>query len=483
MAKVLLLSRLAGPSIIYMVSFGLSRGLPVLLLPIYLRYLTPTGFGYLAIAEVITSLSRVLLSQGLDTSVFHHYFSFDDEIERRHFIGSIWSYSLVSGILIAVPAIWMGERIHGWLQWSVPFHPYFSASIITALLRSAFELYALQILRAKENAIGYALISITSLTFTGASQITFLILLRMGSEGIVWGNLIGSLSVAFLSLPFLLRQVVIGFSFKNVRQGLSYSLPLIPHLLGHWLSNLSDRLILERFVPVSSIGIYSVGDRFRQGYAIIPWGLNSALMPAFGKARRNRDARSQLPRIISYYALAIAWIAIALISAAPIILRAIAPESFGNVESLIPWLVMAGMAYGLYFIPMNLLAQTVGRTREVSIATLASGILNILLNLVTIPHYGITAAAVNTLISSCILLFGMYLLASKFSPMQYEYARLGKIIVSTAAALLLSYWLSMIQMGIYMSAMLTICAYPIFLMLLRFPTSNERRELLRFLRG
>jgi len=474
--------RFTGRSIIYMLGIGISRGLPVLLLPIYLHYLTPTGLGYLAIAEVITSLSKVLLSQGLDASVFHYYLFFDDDTGRRQFIGSLWLYGIVSGTILAGAAIWIGDRLHRWVQWSVPFHPYFSVALITGLVRSLFELYVLQILRAKGNATGYALISMVSLISTVVAQLVFLIDLNMGSAGIVLGGLVGSLVASLVSIPYLISQIAPGFSIRHVRRGLSYSIPLVPHMLGHWLMNLSDRFVLERYVPMSAIGIYSVGDRFRQGYAIITWGLNSTVMPTFAEARRNEERRKQLPRIITYYALIITWAAVSLISASPIILQAIAPESFEAVTSITPWLIMGGLAYGFYSIPMNILSQTIGKTRAVPIVTLLSGFINIMLNFLTIPHYGIMAAAFNAFLSYSILFFAMHLLARRYCDLQYETRRLGRILASAIGTLLVFGILSFLGTPQWINLFIAICGYPLILLMIGFLSEGERILVLKLLR-
>lgn len=472
---------LTGQSLIYMVSFGLSRGLPVLLLPLYLAYLSPTIFGYLALSEVVASLAKVIFSQGLDASVFHHFFTFRDAKTRQRYLGSVWMYLFVAGIILMPVTLVGAGYLHQRINLNVPFHPYISLALVTAFVRSSFELVVLQILRAQEDALKYAQISLVSVVATAGAQIYFLIFRGLGGEGIVIGSLVGAIVVAVFCVPFLARSLKIAFDLSHIRRGLEYGIPLVPHLLGHWLSNLSDRIVLERFVPISQVGIYSVADRFRQGYAIIPWGLNSAIISSFSKARVEARARERLPRLVTYYCLFLAASAIVLITLAPVIIRLIAPDSYAGLQAIVPWLVLGGLIYGTYFVPMNFLAQTVGETKEVSLATIFSGVLNVTLNLVLVPRYGIAAAAVNTSISSLTLLILMYILASRHEPLALEFVRLGKIATAVVLSLATGAILDeMMNVGFFAAVALPFVFISV-LILSDFITKQERDVLLRSL--
>ena len=60
-----------------------------------------------------------------------------------------------------------------------------------------------------------------------------------------------------------------------------------------------------------------------------------------------------------------------------------------------PYISLGIVAMGVYFVPMNLLSMTVGRTAFIPIFTLTAGAVNVGLNLLMVPRMGALAAAIS----------------------------------------------------------------------------------------
>lgn len=458
-----------------MVGTLLRRGAVFFLIPLYTAFLEPGDYAILAFVEVVVALVRILFTMGLDSAAFRFYFTYDDAHTRRSFYTSIWIFQLGGSFLLTLVLIAVGTRAAGALFTQIPFDPYILISLWIAFFRAGFEFVAMEILRAKEAARTYAWISLVGFVVSVGWQIYMIAVLRAGVDGAVYGMLWAAIVMAGFYAIVIIRECGPRPSVRFLGPALRYGLPLLPHFLAQWVLSLSDRWILEANVPLADLGVYSLGDQIRQGYNVIPWSANSALMPAFGRASQDDTYRSMIPRLVTYYALFVGVCGLAVVLFTPLVLPIIAPPQYGRAVEVVPWLILGAVFYGAYFVPMNVLAQTLGVTSTVSATTLLAGGVNIGLNLLLVPQFGIMAAAINTAVGYGLLLILMQRRARARLSLAYETPRLLK----GGAALIAVFGLSLVVPAIepmwanWIVKLVLLGLYPILLAGLRFFEQDE----------
>lgn len=406
------------------------RGASFLLIPLYAAFLAPDAFAVLAFAEVIMSLARILFAFGLDAATFRFYFIVEPGKRRRRFYGTLWLSLLIMSGTLAGALTLLGPRIFEPLLRQIAFEPYIRLALWIAFLRAGFELMTMELFRAQGKANRYALYSGVSFVVMIASQVYFVAVLREGVLGALQGTLLTSMFMALLYARFLFREVEIAFSLSDLRRALAYGVPLLPHFLAHWILRLSDRWILENTVPMTDLGLYSLGDQVRQGYNVVPWSANSAIMPTFGRAAKSEQERSMIPALSSYYLMGVGAVGVAVVLFTPVVLPLIAPPAYQGAARVVPWLILGTFFYAAYFLPMNVLSHTVGDTKSVSLVTLTAGAANILLNVLLIPRFGIMAAAFNTAVGYGLLLALMQWRSQTRLQLGFEYVRAAKVLVA-----------------------------------------------------
>lgn len=426
------ISGLFGLSILYVLGITFSRGAVFILIPLYTRYLIPSEFGILALTGIVTSLSRILLSFGFEGAAFRFYFIYTDAVLRKQFYGTIWLFTiLMSGVITLVITLFATDLL-GQLFAQISSYSYLAIAIWIAYLRSGFEIIPLQIFRARGQASSYLSCSLATFLLAVSIQYYFISVLNLGLLGALYGDLIAAFVMAIVYSVIMYRYCNLYISWKYLQPALAYSLPLVPHFIANWVLGLSDRIILERFVGMSQLGVYSLGDQFRQGYGVITSGANASIMPTFGKASQNSEALKNIPSLTTYYVLGIAFIGLTIAILAPEVIFTISPQPYHAAIYIIPWLISGMFFQGLYSIPMNVLSQTAGKTQKVWFATLTAGAINITLNLLTVPHFGIVAAAINTTFGYLILFLLINFMAQQVVHIQYQYTRILKIVLSTS---------------------------------------------------
>ena len=104
------IKRLGKHSAIYGLGGLVSRILAVLLLPLYTRYLGPSGFGKIETLVALTAVLVIVLRMGISSAFFRFYFDAKDEAQRTLVVRtSFWftmtmaTAGLVVGLVLATP--------------------------------------------------------------------------------------------------------------------------------------------------------------------------------------------------------------------------------------------------------------------------------------------------------------------------------------------------------------------------------------------
>ena len=418
------LKQLSKQSVLYILGDALAKGLPFFLTPLYAHFLAPSDYGILAVTQVIYSVGIILFSWSLDGAVVRFYFDQQDEEERRNYLGSIWIFLLASTLGFSVLMSVGGDPVFRIVFRRIPFVPYIRLAIWTVALTS-LSLIPLSLFRCRGQAGSYLILTACSAVLETLFTIYFVVILRRGVLGSLQGTLFRSLLLAAVSAFIMAKNIHWRFSWPKLKASLSYSLPLVPHMLSQWALNMSDRLILEKYVNLSEIGIYSLGYQFGLGLSIVTAGINAAWTPFLFKEMANSDEKTMamLSRFTTYIILVfcLLWVSLTLFSNE--IITLIAPPAYYGASRIVPWVTTGFFVRSLYFFPVNILFLA-KKTALIPVVTGISAALNIGLNLLLIPHWGIMVAAINTLVGySCLLLLTL-VVSIRMYPFRFEYKKI-----------------------------------------------------------
>jgi O-antigen/teichoic acid export membrane protein len=463
-------------SVIYALGDILNKGLAFLLLPLYTRFLTPDDYGILAITTMISAFLNMLLSFGMMSAILRFYYLFTDDVQRRRFYGAMWVFLLLLPGCVVLVLSQFGQPIFFALFRQVPFEPYIRLTLWTVFLRTAFALMPPTLFRAREQAGHYAAFSFLTFATTALLTLWFVVIQRQGVVGAVRAQCAAALVVAVISLAILLKEVIPNTDWRHLRPALAYSVPLIPHFVSHWGLSVSDRAILERYVSLGQLGIYSLGYQFGTAYQMVMTAVNNSLLPMFGRSAKDDKEFRLIPSVATYYVLVITTIGLAVAVLAGDIIVLLTPLSYHSAGKVVPWVILGYLMMGIYYLPMNVLSITAGETKAVPFVTMAGATVNIGMNLLLVPKFGIMAAAVNTVLGYAVLAVLMFVLAQRTQPIDYEYSRLGKIFFSGALLFalgqLLMQFTALINVGI---GLFLVVLLPLVLNLLGFWTEKEKQ--------
>jgi O-antigen/teichoic acid export membrane protein len=254
-------------------------------------------------------------------------------------------------------------------------------------------------------------------------------------------------------------------------------MPLVPSALSLWAINLIDRFFINGFKGQAENGIYSLAVRISSVIIFLMTAFQLA-WPAFAYSiKDDREARRTYSYVLTYLLFATCWLSLALGVLAPWLVRILATSQFHRSAEAVPLLCFATAAYSGY----SVLAIGIGRMRQTQFNWVVSGfaaVVNVVLNLILIPPYGMIGAAIATLAAYVALFAGMWLRSRRIYAVPYQWRRLA-----TLAAVAVGLTILGRELGSLPVAIALIVVYPLVLLPLGFYQPAELQRLRRLAPG
>lgn len=478
------LKRLGGQTLVYGLGTVLVRALAFAMLPVFTRHLTREDYGVIALATSVSSALSILFPLGLHTAINRLYTDAKDEPARRDVLGTLFLGSLISGAVLAVAFDRLGGLASGLLPRSVPFDPYLRLSVWIGLATVLPYVPAL-FLQMRERPGTYVLLTATPALLSVAGALYEVVVLRRGAEGYLRGTL-GGAAVGLLPAAWVFaREGRFRVRFDLLRRALGYGLPLVVHQGAGWILALSDRVILERAVPLDQVGLYGVGFQIASVVTVAGYALNSAWNPFVFRsdAAEGEAARPRLARLATYFVAVTAAVALAVALGAGDLLRLLSAPAYREAEGVVPWLAGGLFLGAIYAIPVSFLFLR-SKTTWIPILTIAAGLGSAGLNVVLAPRHGIVAAGWASLAANALLLLLVWRTAQSVYRLPYEYGRILRVFAVAAAVYAASRlipaepWLPTLAARAAVWA-----AFPLVLAVTGFFTAGERRVIAERLFG
>jgi O-antigen/teichoic acid export membrane protein len=424
--------RLAGSFAIYgSANFGI-RAMNLLLIAVYAHFLRPYDYGIIYMAEIIATFLIIFAGLSIDSALQRLYFQhYHDAEELRSYLGSAIRFGLVWMAVFLVLALVLGGYVQSRLQYrvSVPFYPYIAMAIATATAIQGTQ-YRLAVYLAARQPRPYALLSFVLAVLTATACLYGVVVRSGGALAMLRGKLVAAV-ITFLLAAWSMRSLLTArFQWRFVGDSLSFSLPLVPHLAMAYGLIVADRFILQHYRDLNEVGIYSLAYTFGMVMYLVTQSLFQASLPTFFElADGGEDHRRWLGRICSGLLIFLVGLACFGMLLSPV-LHNFLDYRYRAAARLVPWIVMGYLFHGLFSLFQFSILQA-KRTASVFIISLIALIVNLVLNFVMVPRWGMDGAAWATTIAYGVEAIGAFLLAQHFFALSY---RVSEILAATSIA-------------------------------------------------
>jgi O-antigen/teichoic acid export membrane protein len=222
-----------------------------------------------------------------------------------------------------------------------------------------------------------------------------------------------------------IRSVAKGVIRRGVVRGaLRFSLPLLPYQLSALLLDGADRIILNEFHGEASVAPYALAYAIGGGgMLLIGVSVLRAEAPTFYQAMRRGDHVHAGRRVIRRIEL-LALIAIGLNVLGGPLIELLYDARYTSSAALLP-LIVSGLFFRCVFSFKNFTLMHRKRTTTSSAITVVTAVANLGLNLVMIPTWGASGAAVATLVAYALQALAGIVAERQLAPVPQHLGRLA----------------------------------------------------------
>ncbi len=410
-----------------------------LIIIILARLLGPTDFGVVAMALVIVTAMRPLVSLGLGAAITQR-----TEVDQEHLNTAFWA-TLLFGAILALFMMLTAK------YWAVIFSeprlaeilPWLSLSLVFVALTTVQE----AILRRDLNFKVYAIRTVGGKIIGGVVGVT----LAFTDFGI-WSLVVRNLATAFISVILLWGisdwRPSFKFDIQRFKALFSFGLPVTLNELLAFIKINSDSLLISYFLGATALGYYNIAYRLMAiVFQLVTKTISQVGMPAFSRLQddpaRLASAFISITQLIAAIAFP-AFLGIAVL--APELVPALFGEQWLASIPVLRILMLIGIVHCL-LTPMLALLVGVGKPKVRLKLQAIDSIAN-LIGFSIAVQFGIVGVAVSYVIVGCTMFPLWYLATNKavyIDARSYFQAILHPMLLGTIMVLAILYAKTLVE--------------------------------------
>lgn len=438
------IKQLTKDTAIYGISTIVGRFLTFLLVPFYTNIFSPNEYGIIANLYIFIAILNIIYIFGMDAAYLKFASSRSTELEKDNFSTPYLTVFAVS-IFLSLIIVIFKEGINNLLDVPIKYSYliYYVSFILLFDSLCVIPFIRLRIERKAKKFAFYKIINICTNVFFNL----FLVLkLNWGIEAVLVSNIIASVLTLFIFLPDILRSIRLTVNLSLLQRMLKFGIPYLPAGLGSMLIQGIDRPILSKLTDLNTVGIYNANYKLGIFMMLVVNMFQYAWQPFFLQQAEQKDAKQLFSKVLTYFTFT-----------ASIILVVVSLFIDDLVKINFLGLNLIGSAYwsGLVIVPIILFGYlfnglyvifTAGiyikeKSYYVPIITGVSALVNVAVNFLLIPVFGIIGAAIATLASYATMALGVYIVTQKFYKIKYELKKVTGLILLICLTGAVYYWL------------------------------------------
>lgn len=421
-------------TIVYLVGQLASRLAAFFLLPLFTPLLTREDYGRLEIADFVLLLALQLVGFQLDAALTRFHARATDPATKRDVVTTCFRAVTLLACLSGGALYAAAEPIA-----RVAFRSVEDASLVrlvaVVLTATCVVEVALSVLKAEQRSFANTTVSLVRLVLELTAKIVLVVGFALGAFGVLAGQAAVAVLGAVLAALWLSVRHRGRFDGRLLRELVVFSAPMVVSGLCQFALHTSDRWLLNTFCGLGDTGLYGIGYKF--GYAVNAVVLSAFLLiwyPYIFALTDERERRDVIARALVHIPALVTGLSLPLVLLSPELVSLFTDARFHDAWRFVPVVAFAYVFWAAFQI-----AQTPfyvhGLTRAVPRLVLLAAAVNIGLNLLLLPTFGVDAAAWTTAVALAVLAAETWRTASKLEPMPLRASRLVFPVACWIAAL------------------------------------------------
>ncbi len=274
--------------------------------------------------------------------------------------------------------------------------------IAIVVIIETLELIILNFFRALEQIKKYSIIIFLK-NFLLVVLVAYFVFTGDGLMGAIKGLFLETFIVFVISFLLMLYQINPKVpEFRDFKTYLKYGIPTIPGMISKWIVNSSDHYVIGGYFGSTVVGYYSPGYSLGSLVQMLFQPINFMLPMTLARYYDTNNLE-EVKKYLQYstkYCLTFGIPAVFGLTflSKPLLVILSTPEIAEKGYIITPLVALSLLTFGIFNIYANIILL-VKKTHLLGTIWLLAAVLNLGLNLLLIPHFGIIAAAITTLIT------------------------------------------------------------------------------------
>ncbi|MFP4190765.1 MAG: lipopolysaccharide biosynthesis protein, partial [Candidatus Hydrogenedentota bacterium] len=365
-----------------------------------------------------------LFELGMASALVRYYHFHDYAGDRRKAIATAFTFVLGTSIIFCGLAFafapWLAAAIFGNAELT---HLVKLVAVTVAL--TAVTNQFLSLLRAQEKSIGFSALNLVRAIMGPTSILLLILVFDFGLPGVLWGDIIGIISMGAAGLWLTRRDIRLAMSLRHLRSMLGFGIPLIPWTLTISIIMLSDRYFLRAWSTMDELAIYSLGAKIGMIMTLFTRAFQTAWPASAYSIAKQENAKEQLAKGGRYVFAAATLLGATLALAAPELVAIFGGSEFYTPAiHIVPWVVFSYVLYQLTLVLLIAITIT-HKTYYVMVLAVGAVLAKLLLSFALIPRYGADGGALSTFGSFILLVTWGYIVAQRVYFVPYSLKPIG----------------------------------------------------------
>ncbi|MEK7434578.1 MAG: oligosaccharide flippase family protein [Cyanobacteriota bacterium] len=295
-------------TLIYGIGGMLNKFLSFFLLPLFTAYLTPKDYGVTAILGTMTFVLTSIFTLGFGTSIGLSFFDTKNEFRKEESIHTALIILLLSaGLMFLFGSIFSIKFAEHFLNDKEHYN-----FVILSLISNFFNIIMTPLIvyyQFENKAKKYIILTNLTSVLAILTNVLFVVYFKRGVQGLLEAGVISSLLTFLIFCIDVFNNLKFKFS-KNVSKVLlKQGLPMVPSFASLFVIQQSNRVFLEHFNGLESLGIYSIGYNLGMVMSIFVNAFQNTWLAFFlSYMDKKKEAEEVFGKITTYYILSLGFI-------------------------------------------------------------------------------------------------------------------------------------------------------------------------------
>ena len=398
----------------------LIKGLSLISAPIFTRIFSPDQYGAWSLINVMVAFFTGILLLGGDNAYTRYFFLCKDEREKQTLSATWFSFLALWSIVVLIAILPFSKSISIWMMGEESYRAAWVIGLASSPL-AMMNLILAQALRNRFRAKAYTLFNLATAILTIGLAVLFVLVFKLG----VAGALLGAATASLVMIPprlWAIRDLLNrSFSVTFLKQLLIFGLPLVPMNIAFWLFSNADRIMLARLASLDSVGIYAIAGSMAAVIMMLQNAIGQSWLPHGIRVyeEEHDSAEKIFSRTMIFLLAASGFIIVGFVSLAQEVLFILVPPAYHNAFWVIPFLAVGFLFFTSAHVSVVAI-MVKNKTTYIMFACWLIAIVNIVLNTLLIPRFGIIGAGASTGISYMLFSLSYALISRRLWPVSYK---------------------------------------------------------------